>query len=123
MKKVNLGKSTVVMSENINRKNMYVDTKHADSIKKDIVKELNNIIKTYDKLSDLLNKISYKKMFTGEYNSVAVQCSKKCTVQRNLADKLREDVEYKYNDDVKTCLINSLDERISYLESKFLSNK
>ena len=123
MKKVNLGKSTVVMSDNVNRKNLYVDTKHADSINKDMVKLLSDINKTYDKLNDILNKMSYKKMFTGEYNSVAVQCSKKCAIQRDNADKLREDIVFKYNDDVKFILIKNLDERISYLESKFLSNK
>ena len=123
MKKISLGKATVVMSDNINRKNLYVDTKHTESIKKDIIKQLNDISKIYEKLSDILNKMSYKKMFSGEYNNVSVQCAKKCAVQRDVTEKLREDVEFKYNDDVKSVLIKNLDERISYLESKFLSNK
>ena len=88
-----------------------------------MIKQLNDISKAYDKLSDLLNKMSYKKIFTGDYNSVALQCAKNCNIQNDLAKKLIDDIEYKYNDDVKSILINNLDERITYLESKILSNK
>lgn len=123
MKKVSLGKSTVIMSDNVNRKNLSVDIKQASSIKKDMIKQLSDIKKEYEKLSDLLNKMSYKKMFMGDYNSVALQCSKHCDSQIDFVDKLITDFEYKYNDDVKSVLISNLDERISYLESKFLSNK
>jgi len=123
MKKVSLGKSTVIMSDNVNQKNLSVDIKQAGTIKKDMLKQLNDIKKSYEKLSDLLNKMSYKKMFTGDYNSVALQCSKQCDVQGNYVEKLITDFEYKYNDDVKSVLINNLDERISYLENKFLSSK
>lgn len=123
MKKVSLGKSTVIMSDNVNHKNLSVDVKQASAIKKDMLKQLTDIKKNYEKLGDLLNKMSYKKMFTGDFNSVALQCSKQCEFQKSNIERLITDFEYKFNDDVKTVLINNLDERISYLENKFLSNK
>jgi len=123
MKKINLGKSTATVNKNVNRKSLYLDNKHADSIKKDIIKQLNDISKTYDKLSEVLNKMSYKKMCNESYNSISLQCSKECHTQKDFADRLVKDIEYKYNDDLKTLLIKNLDERISYLEKKFLSNK
>lgn len=123
MKKINLGKSTAIINKNVNRKNLYIDNKNADSIKKDIVKQLDAISEIYDKLSEVLNKMSYKKMCSDSYTSVALQCAKECSSQSEIASLLASDVEYKYNDDLKTILINNLDERISYLEKKFLTNK
>ena len=123
MKKINLGKSTAIINKNVNRKNVYIDSKHADSLKKDVIKQLNDISKTYEKLGEILNKLSYKKMLEDSYNIVSLQCAKECNSQKELANKIAKDVEYKYNDDLKTLLINNLDERISYLENKFLSNK
>ena len=123
MKKVDLGVSNTVVSKNINRKNIYVDTKHLESTKKDVIKQLNEISSLYEKLGDLLNKLSYKKMVDDEYNPVCIQCSKQCYIQRDEISKLIHDFDYKYNDDVKSALIKNLDDRISYLESKFLVNK
>lgn len=120
MKRVNLGKPTATISENMSRKKLYVDSKHCDSIKKDVIKQLDVLDKSFEQLSSLLNKASYKKLFRDDYNAVALQCSKKSLSQSNNFKQIRNDLELKYNDDVKMALINNLNERISYLEDKLL---
>jgi len=120
MKRVNLGKPTATIDEKMSRKKLYIDSKHCDSLKKDIAKQLDVLDKSFEQLSVLLNKASYKKLFREDYNAVALQCSKKSLTQSNNFKTIKSNLELKYNDDVKMALINNLNERISYLEDKLL---
>ena len=120
MKRVNLGKPTATIHENMSRKKLYVDTNHCDPIKKNILKQLEILEKSFDQMSSLLNKASYKKLFREDYNSVALQCSKKSLSLSEDFKELGTEIDTKYNDDVKMALINNLNERISYLEDKLL---
>ena len=120
MKRVNLGKPTATIHENMSRKKLHIDTIHVDSIKKNIEKQLDVLEKSFGQLSNLLNKASYKKLFREEYNAVSLQCSKKSLALSEDFKEIKDNLEVKYNDDVKMVLINNLNERISYLESKLL---
>lgn len=120
MKKIDLGKPTTVINKNMNRKELYVDSKKMEKINKDIVKQLDILSKSLSEVEGILNKMSYKKMFVDEYNNVSVQCAKKCTLQAKGANTLKETLNDKYRDDIKMFVLNSLDERISYLESVIL---
>ena len=123
MKKVSFGKPTATVSSNMNRKKIYVDSLHADSIKKNIMKQLNVLSKSDEMMGNLLNKMSYKNMFMDDVHSTVLQCSKKYHSLSGEATSIANEFEYQYNDDIKTCLIESLDERISYLENKLLNKE
>lgn len=120
MKKIDLGKPTTVINKNMNRKELYVDSKKMEKINKDIVKQLDILSKSLSEVEGILNKMAYKKMFVDEYNNVSVQCAKKCILQAKGANTLKETLNDKYRDDIKMFVLNSLDERISYLESVVL---
>jgi len=118
MKKENIGKNLI--HPNMNRKKIVVD-KHMNSLKKDLIRDLDGLSHSYNQMSSLLNKASYKRMFVDDYNPIALQCSKKCSSMSQNGELLKNQFDTKYNDDVKMSLIDSLNERITYLESKLLS--
>ena len=114
-------KNTVTIHENMNRKKLVIDSTHANPMKNNMLKQLETLEKSFSEMSSLLSKASLKKMFLNNNNSVALQCSKKCMSFSQNAKKIHEDLDIKYNDDIKMSLINDLNERISYLESKILN--
>lgn len=118
MKKLSIEKKTIVLHKNMNKKDLYLDSKKADSCKKNILKQLDIIQKSFDELDSILNKMSMKKTFIDEYNGFSLQCAKKCVSQAQAARSLMMNLESKYNDDQKSILIRELDERISYIEKK-----
>lgn len=122
MKKIDLGKPVTSLNEKMNKKELYVDSNKADKIKKNIIKQINALNKAFDECDGLLNKMSYKKVFNDEYTKISVQCGKKCLQQSKAGEKIVSMIEDSYKDDVKSYLIQSLDERISYLENVVLNN-
>ncbi len=123
MKKLILDKTNVELNKKMNKKSLSLDTKKADSIKKNIVKQLDVIYKTLNQLDSILNKMAMKKSFSDEYNGFAVLCAKKCISQAQAARSLITNFETKYNDDQKSILIQDLDDRISFLEEKLAKIK
>ncbi len=114
-------KSKICINSNMNRKSLYLDSKSADPIKKNIEKQLKILSDSYKELSVLLTKMSYKNFLAGDSVQLALQSSMKCAIQSDEASKLLDDFLFHYNDDVKSALIKSLDDRITYLEKKLLS--
>ena len=102
----------------MNKKKLYLDANHSDSLQKSIVKQLDVLERSFDQMSNLLNKASYKRMIQDNCNALALQSSKKCMALSQTANGLSFEIQYKYNDDYKMNLINSLNERIAYLESR-----
>ena len=123
MEKINFGKSTATISENMNRKEIYVDPNHGDVLTTNILKRLESLEKSYMELGSLLNKMSYKNYFKDDSKSYLLQCSKRCNSLSSDAKNLKQEWDYQYHEDIKMMLIERLDERISYLESQLLSNK
>ena len=123
MKKLVIEKENVELHKSMNKKKLYLNHKKAESCKKDALKQLDILSKTLNDLESILNKLSLKKAFGDEYNNFAVQCSKKCAAQAQAARSLKENFEFKYNDDQKSILIQELDERISEIEKRLESIK
>ena len=123
MEKINFGKSTATISENMNRKKIYVDPNHGDVLTTNILKRLDSLEKSYMELGPLLNKMSYKNYFKDDSRIYTLQCAKKCSSLSSDAKNLKQEWDYQYHEDIKMMLIERLDERITYLESKLLSNK
>lgn len=118
MKKLNIEKSTIVLRSNMNRKDLSLDAKKADPIKKNILKQLEIIHKSLDEVDSILNRMSIKNFFSDDYKNLVVQCEKKCSTQAKSAATLSDSFDRKYSDDQKEILIQNLDERISYLEER-----
>ena len=118
MKKINIEKSSVTLSNNVNKKNISLNAEKMDPLKKDILKNLEVIYKCFGELDSLLNKMALKKSFNDEYNALAQQCAKKCVSQAQSVRSLIENLENRYNDDYKTVLIQDLDSRISDIEKR-----
>ena len=123
MKSVNLGKATATIHPNMNKNEIYIDSMHADPIKENVLKQMDVLSKSLVELGTLLNKMAYKNMFLDGNQSVALQCSKKCMTEAETIKHIKSDFDEAYKDDIKMFLIQSLDERISYLEDRVLSNK
>ena len=118
MKKLIIDKSNVTLHKNMNRKNLSLDTKKADSLKKNIVKQLDAISKSLDQIEAILNRMAMKKSFQDEYNGFAIQCARKCVSQAQASRSLIMNIDAKYSEDQKSILIQDLDDRISFLEKK-----
>ena len=93
MEKFNLGKPTAIIHKNVNRKELYLDVDHATPLKDDIVKQLEIISKSFEEISALLNKMSYKKMFDDECSNISLQCAKKSSLQGQTAKSLSENFD------------------------------
>lgn len=118
MKKLVIEKTPITLNSNMNKKNLSLDTKKAEPIKKNIHKQLEIIHRTLDELDSILNRLAIKNMLNDDYKSFAIQCSKKCSAQAQAAVSLISSIDSKYNDDQKSILIQDLDERISFLEER-----
>lgn len=123
MQKIDLGKPTTTINSRMNRKELYMDIKNMDKLKNNLLKQLGSLSKTLIDLDSTLGKLCQKNFFEGDYKDLAIQCSRKCSSQAQSANSLVGNLELKYSDDVKNVAIKNLDERISYLEEMFLSNK
>lgn len=122
MKKIDLGKPTTILNENMNRKDLYVDSDNTDKMRKNIIKQFGILNKSLGEMEGILNKMAYKKAFTDEYNNISLQCAKKCAIQAKTASTLKDTFEEKYKDDMRSYIIKTLDDRISYLESRILKS-
>ena len=118
--------NSVSISENMNKKKVYVDPKNMLKIKKDISNQINMIEKSLNKLGTLLNKAVYKKNVKGNDLGTFVELSKKCNVQSEYSEKLLMTFESKLSNDINGVTIKGLDDRIKELEkqiSAFLKDK
>lgn len=118
MKKISIEKTNVTLHENMNKKKLNLNTEKMEPLKKDILKDLENIHKSLIALDSVLSKMALKKSFGEEYNIYAQQIARKCVSQAQSVRSLIDNFEYKYNDDFKTVLIRDLDQRISDVEKR-----
>ena len=118
MKKIVTKKSSSLLHENMDRKNLSLDRRKADPFKKNIDKQLGIIQKTLSELEVTLNRMSMKRLFTDDHHSLSMQCAKKCASQAQSAKSLMANLDLKYMDDEKMILISELDDRITEVEKR-----
>ena len=116
MKKVVFVKPTPTLKSNMNKKTLSLDEKKASIYQKDMVNQLNNIEKSLQNISGILNKMNLKKVFDDKKMDLSTQCMKKSASQAQAAKSLRENLELKYREDLKDIVVKNLDSRISRLE-------
>lgn len=123
MEKIDLGKPTTPLNDKMNRKDLHLNVKKTEKLKNNLIKQFNTLNSVLSNIDSILGKLNQKDFFEGDVRNFVVQCSKKCSSQAQAANSLVNNLEQKYSDDVKSVVIKSLDERISYLEEMFLVNK
>ena len=123
MKKSNNGKTTIALHPNMNKKNLSLNTKKADAIKHNIVKQLDIIYKSFNEIDAILNRLNMKKFVNDDSTGFVVQCAKKCVSQAQATRSLIMNLEMKYSEDHKALIIQDLDDRISFLEERLAKMK
>lgn len=118
MGKYNLGKSTTKVQEKIVKEGIYLNEVRADSIVKNVLKELDNINASLQKISISLNRTTKIGVVKGNKASTFKSWARKSKAQGNNAIKLKDKITVKYNKDVRDYPVKLLDERIAELEKK-----
>lgn len=118
MGKYSLGKSTTRVGNNLNKNDLYINEVKADPIVKNILKELDDINSSLQKINIILNRSVKIEAVKGSKARSFKAWARKCKEQANNALKLKEKVSTKYNKDVKDYPIKLLDDRIAELEKK-----
>ena len=118
MKKLNIKKTSVVLDEKMNKKDLILEVKEAEALKKSIMKQLYIIYKSFEQMDTILVRLSMKKSFDEEYNGFVIQCAKRCAAQAQAAKSLIINLDSKFNEDQKEIIIQDLDDRISFLEKQ-----
>ena len=118
MGKYNLGKSTTKIQEKITKEGIYINEVKADPIIKNILKGLDDINTSLQKINITLNRSVNIGVVKGTKANTFKSWARKSKEQANNALKLKEKISTKYNKDVKDYPIKLLDERIAELEKK-----
>ena len=118
MGKYNLGKSTTKMGTKLTKGEIYLNEVKTDPIIKNILKELDGISVSLQKINIILNRSAKIGAVKGNKASTFKACGRKCKSQADSALNLKEKVSTKYNKDVKDYPIKLLDDRIAELEKK-----
>lgn len=118
MGKFNLGKSTTKVQEKITKEELYLNEVRADSIIKNILKELDNINTSLQQINITLNRTAKIGAVKGNKASTFKAWARKSKEQGNNAIKLKDKITVKYNKDVRDYPVKLLDDRIAELEKK-----
>ena len=118
MGKYNLGKSTTKMGEKLVKEGIFINEVKSDPIIKNIIKELDDISVSLQKINIILNRSVNIGIIKGNKANTFKAWARKSKEQANNSLKLQEKVITKYNKDVKDYPIKLLDERIAELEKK-----
>lgn len=121
MGKYSLGNTSLDVSDNISKSQLFVDEKHADKLVSDIENELSIINKSFMKVQLLINQSVNVGAVSGKRGSAFKAWAKKAKSQASQVDKLRDNLDQDYHDDVKDYPIQKLDQRIAELEKKIES--
>lgn len=118
MGKYNLGKSTTRMGTKLTKGELYLNEVKTEPIIKNILKELDGISVSLQKINIILNRSAKIGAVKGNKASTFKAWGRKSKSQADSALKLKEKASTKYNKDVKDYPIKLLDDRIAELEKK-----
>lgn len=118
MAKYSLGTATTKISPNVKRDELNLVPSKANSLKADMIKQLDTITNSLKNINTLMNKAVNKKVVRGSYATAFKGWAKKCKSQATAAAKRKNTLNAKYEEDVKNFTIKVLEDRISALEQK-----
>lgn len=118
MGRFSLGKSTTKICSKLTKDELYLNEVKADSVVKNILKELDGVSNSLQKINIALNRTVKLGVVKGNKANTIKSWAKKSKEQANNALKLKEKVSVKYEKDTKDYPIKLLDDRIAELEKK-----
>lgn len=118
MGKYNLGKSTTKMGTKLVKEGIYLNEQKADPAVKNILKELDNISTSLQKINIILNRSVNIGVVKGNKANTFKSWARKSKEQSSNALKLMDKVSTKYEKDARDFPIKLLDDRIAELEKK-----
>lgn len=118
MGKYNLGKSTTKMDQRLVKEGIYINEVKADPIVRNILKELDDVSVSLQKINIILNRSVNIGVVKGNKTNTFKSWARKGKEQANNALKLKEKLSTKYDKDVRDYPIKLLDDRIAELEKK-----
>ena len=121
MGKYSLGNTSIDVSDNISKSQLFVDDKHADKLVSDIENELSIINKSFMKVQLLINQSVNMGAVSGKRGSAFKAWARKAKSQANSIDKLKASLSEKFNDDLRNYPLKLLDDRIAELERRIAS--
>ena len=118
MGKYNLGKSTTKIDQRLVKEGIYINEVKADPIVRNILKELDDVSVSLQKINIILNRSVNIGVVKGNKANTFKSWARKGKEQANNALKLKEKLSTKYDKDVRDYPIKLLDDRIAELEKK-----
>lgn len=118
MGKYNLGKSTTKMGGKVTKDELYLNEAKTDPVIKNILKELDDISNSLQRININLNRSVKIGAVKGSKAVSFKAWARKSKEQANNALKLKEKLSTKYNKDVRDYPIKLLDDRIAELEKR-----
>lgn len=108
----------ICLNKNIKKKDLYVDSNNMDILIDDIVMQLEIIENNFRDIASILNKAIYKKIFNGSDVEKVLNLSKDFLTNGNNNLKISNNLQIKYNSNIKDYQLKKLNERIDMLERK-----
>ena len=125
MGKYNLGKTSLVVSDKINKSDLYINEKKLNKLIYDMDSELDTLRKSLLKIQKLLNQSVNAGFVKGTRSTTFKSWARKAKSQSTQAEKLRVKLLESYEEDVKKYPVYLLDQRLAMLEEKIneMSNR
>ena len=108
----------ILLNKNIKKKDLYVDSNNMDILIDDIVMQLEIIENNFRDIASILNKAIYKKIFNGSDVEKVLNLSKDFLTNGNNNLKISNNLQIKYNSNIKDYQLKKLNERSDMLERK-----
>ncbi len=108
----------ILLNKNIKKKDLYVDSGNMDVLIDDIVMQLEIIENNFSDIASILNKAIYKKIFNGSDVEKVLNLSKDFLTSGGNNLKVSNNLQIKYNSNIKSYELKKLNERIDMLERK-----
>jgi hypothetical protein len=118
MKKYNLGKKEVVVSDKLSKNELYVDEKRAVKIEASIEKNLELISDSMLNIEKLLSKTLNTAKVSSSRVKIFKLWARKCKSQANSAETIKNKINESFNLDLRFYPIKLLDDRINELSEK-----
>lgn len=114
----NLGEAVTPISPNVKKDELYLDTVKATNIESDMVEQLKTVQNSLANINKLMKKAVSQKVVKGSYATAFKAWAKKSNSQAKNAGLSVQDLQAKFEADVKDYTIKVLSDRIAALEAR-----
>ena len=113
-----IGEEVTPISPNVKKDELYLDTVKAQALEADMITQLKTVQTSLTNINKNLKKAVSQGMVKGSYATSFKKWAKKSSSQAKNADKSAQDLQEKFDADVKEYTIKILSEKVAALEAK-----